>query len=394
MWIVEDVATSSAPARRPSWRKRGYIATGMVLLVTASLLFGIVPRARAKPGLRAGTAEPDVPTVAVVRPERSAALQEIVLPGNVQAYSSALIYARTSGYLKRWYVDIGAHVKKGQLLAEIETPELDQQLQQARSQLATAEVNLKLSQITADRYQGLLSTKSVAQQDADNAVGAFNANQATVQANEHNVRQLEELQSYEKVYAPFDGVITARNTDIGALINSGSSGGPAASLFSIVQSDRLRVYVSVPEAYSQAAKPGLMADMTLAEFPGRHFQGKLVRTADAIDPVNRTLLTEIEVNNPSGALLTGAYAEVHLELPAPMSSFIVPVSTLLFRSEGLRVATVKNNKVTLTRVTPGHDFGNLIEIASGLNGNERVIVNPPDSILSGETVRVAQAAAK
>jgi RND family efflux transporter MFP subunit len=389
--IVEKVRTPLiARQPGPSRNRKRYIALGAILLAAASLVFGIVPRVKAKSTLRADNAALAVPTVSVVRPERSAPAQEIVLPGNIQAYSSAPIYARTNGYLKRWYVDIGSRVKKGQLLAEIETPELDQQLQQARAQLATAQANLKLSQITANRYQDLLKTNSVAQQDTDNAVGAFNANQATVQASEHNVKQLEELQSFEKIYAPFDGVITARNTDVGALINSGSTGGPAASLFSIAQGDRLRVYVSVPEAYSQAAKPGLTADLTLAEFPGRHFQGKLVRTADAIDQTNRTLLTEIEVNNPTGVLLTGAYAEVHLKLPATVSSYVVPVNTLLFRSEGLRVATVKDNKVSLVAVTPGHDFGDRMEIASGLNGDEQVIVNPPDSILAGEQVQVQQ----
>lgn len=383
---VIEVTNTQPKSHRRQW----LVAVSAFLLVAVSLAFGILPRVRAKSVLHADNAELAVPTVSVVRPERSAPAQEIVLPANVQAYSSAPIYARTNGYLKRWYVDIGAHVKKGQLLAEIETPELDQQLQQARAQLSTAQANLKLAQITANRYQDLLKTNSVAQQDTDNAVGAYNANQATVQANEHNVKQLEELQSFEKIYAPFDGVITARNTDIGDLINSGSNGGPGSSLFSIAQGGKLRVYVSVPEAYSQAAKPGLTADLTLAEFPGRHFQGKLVRTADSIDQVNRTLLVEIEVDNPTGTLLTGAYAEVHLKLPAPTSSFILPVNTLLFRSEGLRIAIVKDNKVTLTPVTPGHDFGDRIEIASGLNGNEQVIINPPDSVLSGETVRISK----
>lgn len=388
--LMEEAQLSPAPEPKPRPRRRWLLALSTFVIVAASLTFGILPRVRAKAVLQADNAELAVPTVSVVQPERSAPAQEIVLPANVQAFSSAPIYARTNGYLKRWYVDIGARVKKGQLLAEIETPELDQQLQQARAQLATAQANLKLSQITAARYQDLLKSNSVSQQDTDNAVSAYAANQATVQANEHNVKQLEELQSFEKIYAPFDGVITARNTDVGFLINSGSSGGAGASLFSIAQGDKLRVYVSVPEEYSQTAKPGLTADLTLAEFPGRRFQGKLVRTADAIDQVNRTLLVEIEVDNPTGALLTGAYAEVHLKLPATNSSYLIPVNTLLFRSEGLRVAIVKNGQAVLTPVVPGRDFGDRIEIASGLKGDEQVIVNPPDSILSGEKVRIAK----
>ena len=241
-----------------------------------------------------------VPTVAVVQPKRSAPAQEIVLPANVQAFADAPIYARTNGYLKRWYVDIGSRVKQGQLLAEIDTPEVNQQLRQARADLGTTQANLNLSKITADRYQGLLKTDSVSKQESDNAAGDYEAKQASVQSAQANVKRLEELQSFQRIYAPFSGVITARNTDIGALINSGSTGGNGNELFHIAQPDKLRVYVSVPQVYSQAAKPGITADLTLAEFPGRRFQGKLVRTANAIDPTSRTLLVEIAVDNPTG----------------------------------------------------------------------------------------------
>ena len=367
----------------------------LLAIVVAALLvvFGILPRIQARTALRQETIRMAVPTVAVVQPKRSAPAQEIVLPANVQAFADAPIYARTNGYLKRWYVDIGSRVKEGQLLAEIDTPEVTQQLRQARADLGTTQANLNLSKITADRYQGLLKTDSVSKQESDNAAGDYEAKQANVQSAQANVRRLEELQSFQKIYAPFSGVITARNTDVGALINSGSTGGNGNELFHIAQPDKLRVYVSVPQVYSQAAKPGLTADLTLAEFPGRRFQGKLVRTANAIDPASRTLLVEIAVNNPTGQLFTGSYAEVHFKLPTPASSLILPVNTLLFRSEGLRVATVgQDQKVELKQITLGHDFGGEVEVVAGLDGNENVIINPPDSVTDGETVRIAQGA--
>ena len=240
---------------------------------------------------------------------------------------------------------------------------------------------------------GLLSTHAVAQQDADNAEGTYNANKAIVEADQANVRQLETLQSFEKVYAPFDGIITARNTDIGQLINSGNSGNTKTDLFHVSQPGKLRVYINVPEQYSKAAAPGLTANLTLAEFPGRQFQGKLVRTSNSINFTTRTLTAEVDVDNPSGELLTGAYTEVHLKVPGQASSYLVPVSALIFRSQGLQVAVVKNSSAVLTPVTPGHDFGEKIEIVSGLQGNDTVIVNPPDSIVSGQKVQVAKAAA-
>jgi len=383
----------TALARDPNEHHRSQWWIFLLALVIAVLLvvFGILPRIQARTALRQETMRMAVPTVAVVQPKRSAPAQEIVLPANVQAFADAPIYARTNGYLKRWYVDIGSRVKEGQLLAEIDTPEVTQQLRQARADLGTAQANLNLSKITADRYQGLLKTDSVSKQESDNAAGDYEAKQANVQSAQANVKRLEELQSFQRIYAPFSGVITARNTDVGALINSGSSSGNGNELFHITQPDKLRVYVSVPQIYSQAAKAGITADLTLAEFPGRRFQGKLVRTANAIDPTSRTLLVEIAVDNPTGQLFTGSYAEVHFKLPTPTTSLILPVDTLLFRSEGLRVATVgQGQKVELKQITIGHDFGSEVEVVAGLNGNEDVIVNPPDSVVEGEAVRIAQ----
>jgi RND family efflux transporter MFP subunit len=383
--------TLEQPSRARSW----WIAILAFAVVVVVVISGIVPRKQAEANLVTETQRMAIPTVSVVQPKRSAPGQEVVLPANVQAYIDSPIYARTNGYLKHWYADIGAHVKEGQLLADIETPEVDQQLRQARADLATSEANLHLSQITAERYDGLLKTDSVSKQDADNAEGDFAAKQATVQSAQANVKRLEELQSFEKVYAPFAGVITARNTDIGALIDSGSSGGSRTELFHIAQPDRLRVYVNVPEAYSQAAKPGLTATLTLAEFPGRTFPGTLVRTANAIDQSTRTLLVEIRVDNPTGTLFTGAYAEVHLKLPTAASSLILPVNALLFRSEGLMVVAVTDDKhAELKPITLGHDFGSEVEVIAGLTGDESIIVNPPDSIVSGQTVRIAQPAAR
>ena len=378
---------SAAPQRRS---RRGWLIGGAVFLIFAGvLIFGILERMHTSAALRGETTDLAVPTVSVVAPQRAAPSQEIVLPGNVQPFTQSPIFARTNGYLKHWYFDIGAHVKKGQLLAVIDSPEIDQQLQQARSNLSTAQANLELATITKDRYQGLKKTNAVSQQDVDNAVGTYNANKAIVGADQAAVEQYSALVSFEKVYAPFDGVITARNTDIGDLINAGSNANTRTDLFHMAQPGVLRVYVNVPEEYSQATTPGLTADLTLAEFPGRQFKGKLVRTADAINYTTRTLLAEVDVNNPSGQLLSGAYAEVHFKVPGHVTTYVLPVDTLLFRKEGLRVAIVENGKAKLVPVIPGRDFGDTIEIISGLQGNETVISSPPDSIVTGEAVQVA-----
>jgi RND family efflux transporter MFP subunit len=376
-------------ARRP--RRARLVLALTAVAVAALLASGIWSRVKASATLRAETAQAALPAVSVVAPKQTAPADEIILPGNVQPFITSPIYSRTNGYLKKWYFDIGAHVRKGQLLAVIETPEVDQQLQQARSNLLTAQANLELASITKDRYQGLLKTRAVSQQDADNAVGTYNANKAIVEADKAAVQQYSALVSFEKIYAPFDGVITARNTDIGDLINSGSASGPKTDLFHIAQPGTLRVYVNAPEEYSQAIKPGMTADLSLAEFPGRKFQGKVVRTAEAINVTTRTLLVEVDVDNPSGTLLTGSYAEVHLAVPTQASTFLIPVNTLIFRSEGLHVATVKGGKVALASVTPGRDFGNEIEIVAGLKPDDQVVINPPDSIVSGQAVQIVQA---
>jgi RND family efflux transporter MFP subunit len=379
---------SSASRSRRGW----LIALAIFLAFAALLVSGILQRLHTSAALRTETAQMAVPTVSVVSPQRSAPSQEIVLPGNVQPYVTAPIFSRTNGYLQAWYFDIGAHVKKGQLLAVIATPEVDQQLGQSRSNLSTAEANLRLAEITKNRYEDLLKTHAVSQQDVDNAVGTYNANKSIVEADQANVKQLEALQSFERIYAPFDGIITARNTDVGALVDSGSGGGVKTDLFHLSQVDRLRVYVNVPEEYSQATTSGLAAQLTLAEFPGSSFAGKLVRTSEAINYQTRTLLAEVDVTNPTGKLLSGSYAEVHFKVAAKVATYILPTETLLFRKEGLRVTVVKNNKAQLLPVTPGRDFGDTIEIISGLQGNESVIVSPPDSVVNGEKVQIAQPA--
>jgi RND family efflux transporter MFP subunit len=381
-------APRTPEARSP--KRAWLIAVLAVVVVVILVLSGILPRVRARSALQKETAEMAVPAVVVVQPKPTPGSEELVLPANVQPYIYAPIYARTNGYLKKWYVDLGARVKKGQLLADIETPEIDQQLQQARANLSTAEANFNLAQITATRYQELLKSDSVSKQETDNAVGTLAANKAIVEADRANVKQLEATQSFQKIYAPFDGIITSRNTDIGALINSGS-GGPSTELFQIAQPSKLRVYVNVPQIYSQAAKAGLNADLVMSEFPGRRFPGKLVRTAESIDPGTRTLLVEISVDNPTNTLLGGSYAEVHLKVPNKVSSYTIPVNTLLFRSEGLRVVGIDNNKAALLPITIGRDYGAEVEVVAGLTGNESVVINPPDSIVNGEAVRVVQA---
>lgn len=373
---------------RGPWFVAALIAAAAIVV----LVVGIRSRVKAESALQSVTAEMAVPSVSVVLPKRTAPTEEIILPGNIQPFISSPIYARTDGYLKKWYFDIGAHVKAGELLATIQTPEVDEQLSQARSTLATAQANLELAQITRDRYQGLLQKHAVAQQDVDNAVGAYAANKATVEADLANVRHYSALVSFEKVYAPYDGVITARNTDIGDLINSGSNTSPRTDLFHIAQTRTLRVYVNVPEEYSQGMKPGVtQAEVALAEFPGKRFPGRLVRTAEAINATTRTLLVEVDLQNPVGTLLSGAYAEVHLNVPEQNSTFLLPVSSLIFRGGKLQVGVVRNGKVTVTDVVPGHDFGDEIEIVAGLKADDQVVTNPPDSLVSEQEVKIVQA---
>jgi RND family efflux transporter MFP subunit len=374
---------------RPGARYRTAILVAAVALAALALMIysGIHSRAAAESRLKQRTEEAAIPTVSVVFPREGAPTQEIVLPGNTQAFSDAPIYARTSGYLKRWYFDIGAHVQKGQLLAEIETPEVDQQLQQAQADLHTAQANLNIAKITASRWQDLVSTGSVSQQETDQAVSNLSAVKAAAESSAANVRRLEQLQSFEKIYAPFDGIITARNTDIGALIDAGASTQPR-ELFHITAIRTLRVYVSVPEVYSRAARSGAPASLTLDEFPRQTFHGALVRNANSIDIASRTLLVEVDVDNPTGQLLPGAYVFVHLKLPDETRSVTVPSNTLIFRKEGLQVALVRNDKAELVPVKIGRDYGNTVEIVSGLQPTDPIIVDPSDSLVAGMPVRL------
>ena len=382
---------NSEPSRSGS--NHGWLYAILALIIVAAIVVaGILPRLKARAALKTETNDLAVPNVSVIHPKLGAPQQEIVLPGNMEAFTDSPIYARTDGYLKKWYVDIGGHAKAGQLLAEIETPEVDQQLDQARADLNTAQANYTLSQTTAIRYQDLAKSDSVSKQDVDNAQGDFAAKKAMVASAQSNVKRLEEIQSWEKIYAPFDGVVTARNTDVGHLINSGA-GTPAAELFHMAATQTLRVFINVPQADSQAAKPGLVADLTLPEFPGRTFKGKLVRTADSINPATRTLLVEVDVDNASGELLPGAYTEVHLKVPTGVPSLILPVTALIFRSQGLQVATVQGgNRAVLTSITLGRDMGTEVEVVSGLTADDSVIVSPPDSLIAGEQVRVVATA--
>ena len=362
-----------------------FLAAAAVAIVMVVIL-GIHSRVSAATHLAQATDEAAIASVSVVPPAAATKAQDLVLPGNTQAFIDSPIYARTNGYLKSWHVDIGTRVKKGQLLAEIETPELDQQLRQAQAELATAEANLNLSQITAARDQNLLKTHSVSTQERDNAVNAYAANQATVVSNQANVARLEQLQSFEKVYAPFDGVITARSTDVGALIDAGANA--PKELFHIAAISKLRVYIAVPEVYSGSALTGAPADLTLDEYPGEIFHGTLVRNSDAIDAVSRTLLVEVDVDNTRGRVMPGSYVQVHLRLPANSRSLTVPSSALIFRRQGLQVAVVRNGKAELVPITPGHDYGDSMEILAGLRPEDQVILSPSDSLISGTPVRV------
>ncbi|MBV8069082.1 MAG: efflux RND transporter periplasmic adaptor subunit [Acidobacteriaceae bacterium] len=365
----------------------------LLLAVAAVVASGILPRIRARRALRAETEREAEPVVNIFRPDREAPSEEVVLPANIQAFVDAPIFARTNGYLKRWYHDIGSRVKKGELLAEIESPEVDQQLQQAQHDLATAQANLALAQTTAQRYVDLLKTDSVAKQDVDNAVQSAAAQTATVKSAQANVARLQQMVDFEKLYAPFDGVVTARNTDIGQLIESGSAGGTPRELFHVAAIDRLRVFVQVPQVYSHDTLPGMQADLTLPELPGRRFPGKLVRTANAIDPNTRTLLVEVDVVNTTGLLMPGAYTEIHFKLRSKGTTLIIPSTSLMFRSDGLRVpVVVSGNKIQMLPVTVGRDFGNTIEVLAGLPDTAEVVANPPDALVEGELVRISRAA--
>jgi RND family efflux transporter MFP subunit len=364
----------------------------VVLLVLAVLVAvgGIIPRVRARTELKDQTDSLAAPTVIANPPQAGQVGQEVILPGNVYAYSDASLFARTDGYLDKWYFDIGAHVRQGQLLAVISTPEVDKQLLQARADLATAKATAGLAKINSSRYQGLLTQNAVSKQDTDTFVTQEASTNSTVDSAQANVQRLEQLQSFEKIYAPFSGVVTARNVDVGQLINAGAG----TLMFRLSAINVLRVYVNVPQIYSQSAVPGSTAQLSLSEFPGQTFTGKLVRTARAIDPASRTLLVEFDVDNRDGKLLPGAYTEVHMNVHQGVAPLIIPVSALIFRNQGLQVSTVvkgpNGDQAKLLQVTLGQDDGSTVQVIHGLTADSQVIQNPPDSLIDGEPVHVVK----
>lgn len=386
---MAGTSTTQPPQGHGSLRGIAIVALAAAVVLGYLIYTGIRSRARADNELQQVTQASAAEPVQVTRPEVTAGSQELILPGNMEAFVDTPIWARTSGYLKAWYVDIGGRVKAGQLLAEIESPEVDQQLAQGRENLRTAEANAKLAAITAERYTNLFKTDSVAKQDVDNAVQNEAAQNAAVAGAQANVKRLEQMVSFEKVYAPFDGVVTARNIDVGSLIDAGANS-PGKELFHMSALNTLRVYVSVPEADDRAARDGATAYATVPEHPGEKFTGRIVRNANAIDPASRTLLVEVDVKNPTGELLPGSYASVHLSVPGRREAVVIPSNTLLFRSEGLRVAVVKDGKVQLMPIVIGRDFGESVEVLTGINRDDLVVVNPSDSISAGEQVTITK----
>jgi RND family efflux transporter MFP subunit len=382
--------TQHAPEQKPIKPRHALLAVGVLLLVLVVLaVLGILPRWRSADALAKTTDELAAPSVVANPPKAGQPLQELVLPGNVTSYTDAPIYARTSGYLTKWYYDIGAKVKKGALLAEIASPEIDQQLAQGQADLNTAQATANNARIQADRYKGLVASNAVSQQDTDTFVNQAASTAAQVKSAEANVQRLKELTSFEKIYAPFDGVVTARNVDTGQLIDTGA----AKELFHLQAVQTLRVYTNLPGVYSASVKKGSTIDLTFVEHPGQITHGKLVRTADAIDPASRTLLVEIDVDNRSGNLLAGTLAQVHFKVNPVGTVFVLPVSALMFRSEGLRIGTVihdpaKGDIAHLVPVTIGQDDGKTVQVITGLNKDDQVIQDPPDSLIDGEKVHV------
>jgi RND family efflux transporter MFP subunit len=366
-----------------------FVAVASLVVIGAILM---IQRRSQFQALAENTETMAIPSVAVIHPTAEAGAEDLVLPGTLQAYVESPIYARTNGYLRKWYHDIGSRVSKGDILAEIDSPEVDQQLMQARADLGTAQANEHLSQITAVRYSELLKTDGVSKQEVDNANGDLAAKRAIVQSSEANVRRLEETKSFERVYAPFSGVLTRRNVDTGTLINAGN-GGTSQQLFFLAQTDPIRVYVNVPEAYANSIHRRLGAYLELTQYPGQKFQGEVVRTAEAIDLSTRTLLTEVDVPNKSGLLLPGGYAQVHLEVKVQGERLQVPVNALLFRSEGLRAVVIDaNHRVRLQALAIGRDYGTSLEVLTGLKPDDWIVLNPPDSIEPGEEVHVKEVA--
>jgi RND family efflux transporter MFP subunit len=386
-----DESAAYVESPRALSKRSRWVAVGAVIVVLALAAQGIWSRHDAHAALERDAEHAGRLSVEVVHPQTSSAALDLVLPGNVQAFLDTPIYARTNGYLKKWYADIGARVKAGQLLADIDTPEVDDQLRAARADLANASANYTLAKSTADRWTEMLKSNSVSKQETDEKVGDMLAKKGTLDAAKFNVARLEKTQSFQKVYAPFDGIVTARNVDVGALIDAGSSGGPAKELFHVAAADRLRVYVNVPQAYSQEVKAQQTAYLTLTETPAKHYPGTVARTAGAVDPQQRTMLVEVDVDNRNGDLLPGAYAQVHFALSGKAAAFTLPGNAFLFRPDGVTVATVDaQQRVKLVRVALGTDYGTRVAVTSGLKGNEQVIVNPQDSIVDGAPVRIVQ----
>lgn len=369
------------------------VLLAVVLLLVILGAFTLVQRKAEYRTLANETEKLAVQTVGVIHPSPELGQEDLVLPGTMEAFVEAPIYARTNGYLKKWYHDIGSRVHQGDILADIDTPEVDQQLSQARAELNTAKANAHLSEITATRYGELIKTDGVSKQEVDNAIGDFEAKKANVQSAEANVRRLEEMKSFQRVYAPFDGVITRRNVDTGTLINAGNTG-TSQQLFFLAQMSPIRVYVRVPEIYANAIRPGLGAYLELTQDPGQKFEGKVARTSEAIDAGTRTLLTEVDVPNRNGALLPGGYSQVHLQVKVTGTRLTVPVNALLFRSEGLRAIVVDaNHKTHLRQITVGRDYGTALEVLQGLDVNDWIVLNPADSLEEGQEVRVKELAA-
>ncbi|HEY3597509.1 MAG TPA: efflux RND transporter periplasmic adaptor subunit [Paraburkholderia sp.] len=391
---LDESAVARGTTHGASTKRGRWIAVVAVIVVLALAAQGIWSRRDAHAALERDAEHTGRLSVEVVHPQKSNAALDLVLPGNVQAFLDTPIYARTNGYVKKWYADIGAHVKSGQLLAEIDTPEVDDQLRAARADAVNAEANYALAKSTADRWTEMLKSKSVSKQETDEKVGDMLAKKGTLDAARFNVARLEKTQSFQKVYAPFDGIVTARNVDVGALIDAGSAGGPAKELFHVAQADRLRVYVNVPQAYSQQVRAQQSAYLTLTETPAKHYPGMVARTAGAVDPTQRTMLVEVDVDNRNGDLLPGAYAQVHFALSAQAAPYTLPGNALLFRPDGVKVATVDDQqRVKLMHVALGTDYGTRVAIVSGLQGSEQVILNPQDSIVDGAPVRIVQSKA-
>jgi RND family efflux transporter MFP subunit len=359
----------------------------VVVLVGVAVFYGIHSRSDTERKLQQATANAAIPTVNVVHPAVGSRAQEVVLPGNTQAFMDTSIYARTNGYLKQWFVDIGSHVRQGELLAIIDAPELDQQLQQAQADLKSAQANQQLAQSTNVRWQALVAKHAVSVQEADQVASDLIAKQALTAAAEANVRRLQQLQSYERVTAPFDGVITARATDVGSLIDAGSSAEPH-ELFHLDQVSRLRIFVSVPEIYAVSVRDGAEVDITQDADPSRILKGTVTRNASAISQTSRTLNVEVDVDNSSGALLPGAYVFVHMKLPSGFNTVTVPSNALIFRSQGLQVGVVRDGRAQLVPITIGHDFGNSVEVTSGITPRDAVILDPSDSLITGAKVEI------